>query len=327
MTERIPMKVSNKSGIITRTRLSVSLLILVFLLAACGGTADTTTQGSAKINVVTTIGMIADIVKNVGGEHVEVTQLMGAGVDPHLYTATEGDVNTLLDAQIIFYGGLDLEARMEDIFEQMGESRPTIPVGEAVPAAQRLTKPDTDLTDPHIWMDASLWMLASERVRDELVKLDPANQADYQANAQAYLEKLAVLDEYAREQIASIPEQQRVLVTAHDAFQYFGRAYGIEVFAPQGISTATEAGVEDIRRVVDLVVEREIPAIFVESSVSPDLVEAIQAGAEAQDHEVVIGGQLFSDAMGEAGTPEGTYDGMIRHNVDTIVKALRGEQA
>lgn len=322
----MPSVSNRKHPVGTRHVMSLLILLLILLLTACAG-ATTTTQGSGKINVVITVGMIADIVKNVGGEHVEVVQLMGAGADPHLYTATESDVNRLLNAQMIFYGGLDLEARMVDIFEQMGESKPTIPVGEAVPEDQRLTKPDTDLTDPHIWMDVSLWMLASERVRDELVKFDAANASDYQANAEAYLEQLSTLDEYTREQIASIPDQQRVLVTAHDAFQYFGRAYGIEVFAPQGISTATEAGVEDIRRVVDLVVERQIPAIFVESSVSHDLVEAIQAGAEAQGQQVSIGGQLYSDAMGEAGTPDGTYDGMIRHNVDTIVSALRGEQA
>jgi len=299
--------------------------VLALLLAGCGGA--TTGQTDGKINVVTTVGMIADLVSNIGGEHVEVVQLMGPGVDPHLYTATESDVNKLLDAQIVFYGGLDLEARMVEIFEQMAKDRPAIPVGEAVPEDERLTKPDSNLTDPHIWMDVQLWMLAAGGVRDELSKFDPANESTYTANAEAYLERLSALDEYAREQIERIPEQQRVLVTAHDACQYFGRAYGIEVFAPQGISTATEAGVDDIRRVVDLVVERQIPALFVESSVSPDTVEAIQQGAQARGQEVTIGGQLYSDSMGEPGTPDGTYEGMIRHNVDTIVAALLGEQA
>lgn len=304
----------------------IAWLLLLFgapLLAACGG--NTAVQEGAPINAVTTVGMIADVVKNVGGDYVQVTQLMGPGVDPHLYTATESDVDILLNADMIFYNGINLEARMTDVFEQIGSSKPVIAVGDAIPQQRILTEVVYNAPDPHIWMDVELWMMVAEKVRDELIAFDAAHAAAYRENAQAYIAALEELDQYVQDQINRVPSEQRVLVTAHDAFQYFGRAYGIEVFAPQGITTQAEAGVEDIRRTINLVVERQIPAIFVESSVPPDVVEAIVEGARAQGHEVAIGGSLFSDAMGEAGTEEGTYAGMIRHNVDTIVTALLGE--
>lgn len=308
-----------------RSRIIVLLAVFIMALAACSpsSTAPQTNSNSA-INVVTTIGMIADVVRNVGGEHVNVTQLMGAGVDPHLYTATENDVATLTNAQIIFYGGLHLEARMTDIFEQIGKSKPVIAVGEAVPEDRVLSAAGSEFPDPHIWMDVELWSLVTEKIAEELGKFDPDNAATYEANATAYRAQLDETDQYAQDQINRVPAEQRVLVTAHDAFQYFGHAYGIDVFAPQGITTAAEAGVEDIRRTIQVIVDRQVPAIFVESSVPPDIVEAIVAGAEAQGQTVVIGGSLFSDAMGSPGTPEGTYIGMIRHNVDTIVSALLG---
>lgn len=301
------------------------LSILIAAVAACSpaGSAPQAESNSA-INVVTTIGMIADVVKNVGGERVNVTQLMGPGIDPHLYSATENDVATLTNAQIIFYGGLHLEARMTDIFEQIGKSKPVIAVGEAVPEDRVLSAAGTEFPDPHIWMDVELWSLVTGKIAEELGKFDPPNAATYTANAEAYQTQLAELDKYAQDQINRVPAEQRVLVTAHDAFHYFSAAYGIDVFAPQGITTAAEAGVEDIRRTIQVIVDRQVPAIFVESSVPPDIVEAIVAGAEAQGRTVAIGGSLYSDAMGSAGTPEGTYIGMIRHNVDTIVAALLG---
>ncbi|MBZ0282979.1 MAG: zinc ABC transporter substrate-binding protein [Anaerolineae bacterium] len=301
------------------------LSMLIAALVACSPAASAPqTESTNAINVVTTIGMIADVVKNVGGEWVNVTQLMGPGVDPHLYTATENDVATLTNAQIIFYGGLHLEARMTDIFEQIGKSRPVIAVGEAVPEDRVLSAAGSEFPDPHIWMDVELWALVTEKITEELGKFDPPNAATYTANAEAYQAQLAELDKYAQDQINRVPAEQRVLVTAHDAFHYFGAAYGIDVFAPQGITTAAEAGVEDIRRTIQVIVDRQVPAIFVESSVPPDIVEAIVAGVEAQGRTVAIGGSLFSDAMGNSGTPEGTYSGMIRHNVDTIVSALLG---
>ncbi|HYO87478.1 MAG TPA: zinc ABC transporter substrate-binding protein [Candidatus Limnocylindrales bacterium] len=280
-----------------------------------------------QLNVAATVGMIADVAAHMGGSCVTVQAMMGPGVDPHLYSATLQDVELLFNADMIFYGGLNLEARMTGVLEQVGVglAKPAIPVSEAIDPALRLIAPNTNVTDPHVWMDVSMWMQAAGAVRDGLVAALPDHQAYIEANAEAYLAEMAALDAYIHEQIDSVPAEQRVLVTAHDAFQYFGRAYGIEVFAPQGISTATEAGVQDIRRTIDLLVERRIPAIFVETSVSSDVIEAIQAGARSRGQDVVIGGSLFSDAMGAAGTPGGTYIGMIRSNVDTIARALRGE--
>lgn len=318
-------KIKRQNRTATASNLFFLLMALLLILAGCSS-GQTATDDNGKISVVTTVGMITDVARNVGGEHVEVVGLMGAGVDPHLYKATESDVSKLLNAQIVFYNGLFLEARLEDVFEQMAESKPTIPVGEAVPEADRLASPQyEEHFDPHIWMDVKNWMLIVGQIRDELIAFDPDNEADYRANADAYLAQLQELEAWVQEQVATVPEGQRLLVTAHDAFNYFAKGYAFEVYAPQGISTESEAGVEDIRRTIDIVVERNIPAIFVESSVPPDVVEAIVEGAKARGHDIRIGGELFSDAMGEEDTPEGTYIGMIRHNVSTITSALRGE--
>lgn len=301
---------------------------LLFIAAACAPAATNPTplaeSAASRIRVVATTGMIADVVQHVGSERVNVTQLMGPGVDPHLYSATESDVTTLTDAQMIFYNGLNLEARLTEIFEQIGQSKPVIAVGAALPADRILSEAGKDVADPHIWMDVELWSLVAQQIADALAAFDAANASLYQANASVYRQQLDELDQYVQDQINRVPTEQRVLITAHDAFHYFSRAYGIEVFAPQGITTAAEAGVEDIRRMIEIIVQRSIPAIFVESSVPPDVIEAIIAGAEAQGQTVSIGGLLFSDAMGQPGTPEGTYIGMIRHNVDTIVTALLG---
>lgn len=301
-------------------------LLAALFLAGCNPTGQAAPNADGKIRVVTTIGMITDVARTIGGEHVEVAGLMGAGVDPHLYKATESDVSRLLDAQIIFYNGLFLEARMEDVFEQMAESKPTIAVGEAIPVTDRLASPNyDDQFDPHLWMDVKNWMRVVEKIRDELSAFDPDNAEAYQANADAYLTQLQELEGWVQEQVATVSVDQRLLVTAHDAFHYFAKGYNFEVYAPQGISTESEAGVDDIRRTIDIVVERNIPAIFVETSVPPDVVEAIVEGVKARGHEIRIGGELFSDAMGQDGTPEGTYIGMIRHNVQTVTSALRGE--
>ncbi|RME57086.1 MAG: manganese transporter [Caldilineae bacterium] len=314
------------------SRTSILFLLLLLLTAALSGCAreEALAQGNQQageepIQVVTTIGMLTDVVRNIGGDHVMVNGLMGPGVDPHLYRASESDVTKLLNADMVFYNGLFLEARMEEIFHQMARNRPAVPVAErAIPVEKRLASTQyADQYDPHVWMDVKLWREVAQVIRDELMAFDPAHADAYQANAEAYLAQLDELEAWAQEQVQTVPAELRVLVTAHDAFHYFGQGYGFEVFAPQGISTASEAGVEDIRRTIDVVVTRDIPAIFVETSVPPDVVEAIVEGARARGHEVVIGGQLFSDAMGEEGTPEGTYIGMIRHNVQTITDALR----
>ncbi len=310
------------------------LLILALLLAACAGTpAATPTPEAAQIiiptedarpaiNVVVTTGMIADMVKSIGGTRVNVTQLMGPGVDPHLYTASENDVQTISNAQIIFYNGLNLEARLSEIFQQIGQSKPVIALGDRLPPELIKKHEGYDAPDPHIWMDVSLWAQLVTIVRDELTKLDPDSSGRYSLAADAYRQSLNDVHNMALETIATIPEEQRILITAHDAFAYFGRAYNIEVFAPQGITTAAEAGVEDIRRTIQLIIDRKVPAIFVETSVPPDVMDAIIAGAAAQGVTVANGGALYSDAMGQPDTQDGTYAGMIRHNVDTIVAAL-----
>jgi manganese/zinc/iron transport system substrate-binding protein len=310
---------------------SVRALVTILLAAVasgCGAVADTGIERDVSgrpIRAVATIGMIADAVENIGGKRVDVTALMGPGVDPHLYKASEGDVIRLAETDVVFYNGLHLEAKMADVFERMRGRILTVPVGEAVPRGTRLAPADFSAAyDPHVWFDVRLWMLAGERVRDTLVALDPAHASDYRANARRYLRELAELDRYVRSEAARVPREQRVLITAHDAFKYFGRAYGFEVHGLQGISTATESGAGDIQRLADFIAERRIRAIFVESSVSPRTIEAVQEAVEARGFDVEIGGQLYSDAMGDPGTPEGTYVGMVRHNIDTIVAGLLG---
>ncbi len=319
-----------------KTHFRIGLSIVAALLFTVAVNAQEATQEPTSIpspcsapeaTVVTTIGMIADVARMIGGDCIEVTALMGAGVDPHLYTATERDVETLFNADIIFYGGLNLEARMTDVFEQISEGmgKPTIPVSESIDLDLVITHAGYNAPDPHVWMDVSLWMTVASAVRDGLSELLPQHVEYFTATTDAYLIELQDLDIYTREQIASIPEDQRILVTAHDAFEYFSRAYEIEVFAPQGISTEGEVGVQNIRDIIQLLVDRQIPSVFIESSISPDVIEAIIAGAADQGHEVTIGGLLYSDAMGSEGTEAGTYIGMIRHNVDIIVAGLSGE--
>jgi len=275
---------------------------------------------------VTTIGMITDVVQEVGGERVSVTGLMGPGVDPHLYKASEGDVGRLFEADVIFYSGLHLEAKMGEVLEKMGGWTRTVAVTSGIDEALLLSPPEFEgAHDPHVWFDVTLWMQAVETIRDTFVEVDPGSADLYRTNAQRYLAQLEELQRYVQEQTARVPRAQRVLITAHDAFNYFGRAYGFEVRGLQGISTATEAGTGDVQSLADFIAENRIPAIFVESSVPVRNIEAVQAAVQARGFQVGIGGELFSDAMGDWGTEEGTYIGMVRHNVDTIVGALLGE--
>jgi len=282
-----------------------------------------TYAGSYPIQVVATTGMVADLVRQVGGERVAVKQLMGAGVDPHLYKASAGDVSQLAQADVIFYSGRNLEGKMGDIFVRMANRKPTFAVTQYIDDG-RVLEDEEGHFDPHLWFDVSLWSQAVGVVRDVLVQFDPKNAAEYQRNADAYHQKLAKLHEWAKTEIATIPKEQRVLVTAHDAFRYFGKAYDIDVVGIQGISTEDEASVKKINELVQFLAAKKIKAVFVETSVSSKNVEALLEGAQkGRGHKVVVGGELFSDAMGDAGTPEGTYEGMIRHNVNTIVKALK----
>jgi len=304
-----------------------ALAALVFLLVGCGPVEAQTLRPleGETVRVVATIGMVGDAAGRVGGERVEVETLMGPGIDPHLYKASEGDLRRVERADIIFYGGLHLEAKMADVFERVAEERTTVAVSERIPVRERLAPPGFEGSyDPHVWFDVALWRHAVEEIRDTLAERDPGSAALYRRNAAAYLAELEALDEYVRAQAERVPRERRVLITAHDAFEYFGRTYGFDVRGLQGISTASEAGAGDVKGLARFIAERRIPAIFVESSVSPRTIEAVREAVEARGFDVRVGGSLFSDAMGDPGTPEGTYVGMVRHNIDTIVAGLLG---
>lgn len=297
------------------------ITLFVMILFGCGGGKQ---PDQDRLNIVATTGMIGDAAKAIAGELATVTTLMGPGVDPHLYKATKGDLDAMASADAIFYNGLHLEAKMAEILESMSRNRLTVGVGAAVPAESlRHSEQFAGAPDPHVWFDVSLWQRAVDTIAAALIQFDSAHATAYRVNADAYLDSLRALDTWVRAQIGQIPPDSRVLVTAHDAFGYFGRAYGIEVHGLQGISTVTEAGLYDVTQMIDFLVERKIKAVFVESSVAPKTIEAVVEGCRARSHQVAIGGQLYSDAMGSAGTPEGTYLGMVRHNVNTIVAALR----
>jgi len=301
------------------------LVALAALLPACGrvDAAGRRDLSGRNIRVVATTGMVADIVSNVGGRRVELAALMGPGIDPHLYKASEGDVASLTGADIIFYSGLHLEAKMADVFEKMRGSVVTVPVTRGIDESDLLAPPEFEGSyDPHVWFDVSLWMDGVEEVTAALQDADPSHAHLYERNARSYSSELEELHDYVRVQAERVPEDRRVLITAHDAFNYFGRAYGFEVLGLQGVSTAAEAGTADVGGLADVIVARGIPAIFVESSVSPRFIEAVRAAVGARGEEVAVGGELYSDAMGDPGTSDGTYVGMVRHNIDTIVGAL-----
>lgn len=307
-------------------RRSATLLLALAVLTGCGGAESSGTPDDGHVvRATATIGMIAYAVERVGGERVAVTGLMGPGIDPHLYRASAGDVAIIAGSDVVFYNGLHLEAAMANVLEEMAGRIETVPVAAAIPPEQLLSWPAyPGQHDPHVWFDVRLWMSAVERIRDALVELDPEGQESYAVNASAYLAELEELDGWVRARAAEVPVEQRVLVTAHDAFQYFGRAYGFEVRGLLGISTAAEAGTGDIQALADFIAERRIPAIFVETSVPPRTIQAVQAAVRARGFEVEIGEPLFSDAMGNPGTDAGSYPGMVRHNVTTIVDALLG---
>ena len=304
---------------------AVLLAGAALLLGACGcGRVEDEGEAGTRAElreVVTTTGMLADVVENVAGDRLAVRALMGPGVDPHLYKASEGDVQLLGDADLVLYNGLHLEAKLGDVLAELGDR--AVAAGDAVDREQLLAPPEfKGQFDPHIWFDVRLWMRVVEHVRHTLVDRDPSGRATYDRNAERYLDELRALDAEIRTAIARIPKQRRVLVTAHDAFNYFGRAYDLEVRGLQGISTATEAGAADVQELARFIVEREIPTIFVETSVSSRAIDAVREAARARGHEVRIGERLFSDAMGDPRTPEGTYVGMVRHNVRAIVEGL-----
>lgn len=297
--------------------------ISLFLLSASAGLAH-----AAPVKVTTTVNMVGDLAKTIGGNRVVVTELMGAGVDPHLYKASAKDLGRLKKADLILYGGLHLEGKMVEILEKNNRA---IAISSQIPKDKLLIPEggfdgEEGLADPHFWFDVSLWKIAAQTTRDALIKVDPKGKEVYMQNTMRYLKELDQLDAEVSKLIMSIPKEQRVLVTAHDAFNYFSRRYGIEVRGVQGVSTAAEAGTKDIHELSQFLVQNKIPAIFVESSVPKRTVEAVIAAARAKGHSVKIGGELFSDALGPAGTPEGTYIGMVKHNARVISEALKGKQ-
>lgn len=315
----------NGRYLLTRRRLIGGAALSALALGA--GVRPLPRPAGAKgdtIRVTCTIGMITDAVEIIGGETVEAIGLMGPGIDPHVYKPSAGDIRALGDADIIFYGGLHLEGRMIDTFEKIRKSgKPTVPVSESVPEEELHQSADFGGEyDPHIWFDVPLWKIAVTTIADALSEEFPDHADLFAENLAAYLVKLDELDTYIREQVDRVPEYQRVLVTAHDAFGYFGTRYDFEVIGLQGINTANEAGAGDVQNLAQYIVDNEIRAIFVESSVPWSTIEAVQKASQAKGWDVEIGGELFSDALGDEGTPEGSYIGMVTHNINTIVGAL-----
>ncbi len=282
-------------------------------------------KAESQLTVVATTGMIADTARQVGGDLVEVTALMGPGVDPHAYRQTRSDIVAMTRADLVLWHGLFLEAQMEEFFTDLARERTVVAVAEQMPQNLLLAHDDYDgRFDPHVWMNPNLWARVVLEVRDALAEAAPEHAETFRANAETYTGALAGLARYQTETLSSVPAEARVLLTAHDAFNYFGAAYGFEVLGIQGISTESEAGLARITELVDLLVDRQVGAVFVESSVSDRNIRALIEGAAAQGHEVRIGGELFSDAMGAEGTYEGTYLGMMDHNATVITNALGG---
>ncbi|MGB1307392.1 MAG: metal ABC transporter solute-binding protein, Zn/Mn family [Oceanihabitans sp.] len=300
---------------------NILLLVTAFLILSC----KTEKQDNGKLNIVTTTTMITDLVKNIGGDLVNTQGLMGSGVDPHLYKASEGDVTKLVNADIIFYNGLHLEGKLVEVFEKMGSKTKTpIALAEEI---DKTTLIGSDYFasnyDPHVWFNINYFKQFTKKVTATLSEKDPKNAAQFSENEKLYLEKLEALQKNVETTIATLPKEKRILVTAHDAFNYFGKNYDFEVVGLQGLSTATEAGVQDVQKLATFIIDKQVKAIFVESSVPKRTIEALQAAVNSKGHQVEIGGTLYSDALGNTGTVEGTYIGMFEYNVNTIVNALK----
>lgn len=296
-------------------------------MAGCGdGAGSSEGAGAGPLKIVATVGMVGDLARNVAGDRAQVSDLMGEGVDPHLYKATRDDVASMSSADVVFYSGLLLEGKMSDVLIRMSSSRPVVAVTERIDEAF-LLEPDAFAGhfDPHVWMDPQAWAKAVDVVKNTLCEHDPENAPAYAQAADDYRKEVLALGAYGKRVLATVPQERRVLVTSHDAFHYFGRAFGLEVLGVQGMSTESEAGLQQVNQLVDTLVERGVQAVFVESSVPRKSIEALVNGARSRGHEVRIGGELFSDAMGARGTYEGTYLGMIDHNITTVARALGGE--
>ena len=310
--------------ITVRLGLRFSLLPLVFVVGLFFGCKNAGKSADGKLNIVTTTTMITDLVKNIGKDSVNVQGLMGSGVDPHLYKASEGDVSKLTGADVVFYSGLHLEGKLVDVFEKMGQNSNTIALADILDKNKLIgSEYFASNYDPHIWFNIEYWKQITEYLTEELGKIDSTNASFYEANNKEYIKKLDALEKEVRQTIATLPKEKRVLITAHDAFNYFGQEYGFEVVGLQGLSTATEAGVQDVQRLAQLIIDKKVKSIFVETSVPKRTIEALQKAVNSKGYDVAIGGTLYSDALGNAGTDEGTYIGMFRYNVNTIVNALK----
>jgi manganese/zinc/iron transport system substrate-binding protein len=298
------------------------IFLLVIASVSCG---PLTNDDNSKLKIVATTSLIAELLSEIGGSAIVVEALMGAGVDPHLYKASEGDVNLLFNADIVFYNGLHLEGKMQDIFEKMTrQGIQIVAVSDTIHRDSLLSSANfASSYDPHIWFDIGIWKQAAAYVARKLSDSDPVNSYEYAGNLEAYISRLDSTEQLVIAKIGELPVDKRILVTAHDAFNYFGKAYEFEVMGLQGISTAAEAGVQDVQKLADLIVQRQVKAIFVESSVPLRNIEALSEAVKSKGFNVKIGGSLYSDALGNSGTPEGTYPGMFLHNVNTIVNALK----
>lgn len=300
-------------------------LILVTAIISLVGCKSKTEKENTKLKVVTTTTMITDMIQHIGGKNIEIQGLMGSGVDPHLYKASEGDVTKLSEADVIIYNGLHLEGKLEDVFKKMKRSKKeVIAIADAINPAELINSENfASSYDPHIWFQIDYWIVSTRFAAAELSKIDAVNAELYTNNAEIYINQLKALKTENELMVKSLPIEKRILITAHDAFNYFGKAYNFEVVGLQGLSTATEAGVKDVQNLANLIIEKEVKAIFVETSVPKRTIEALQEAVKAKGHEVVIGGELFSDALGTPNTPESNYVGMYKHNISTIVNALK----
>ncbi|MFD2697995.1 metal ABC transporter solute-binding protein, Zn/Mn family [Mesonia sediminis] len=301
-------------------KIGVALVVLI-----CFGSCKNQNQNqNGKLQVVTTTTMITDLAKQIGGEAIEVKGLMGAGVDPHLYKASAGDVTKLTQADVVFYNGLHLEGKLVDVFEKMQQQTNTVALSQAIDKKKLIgSEYFASNFDPHIWFNIGYWKLITQQLTKELCSLDPDNQKLFKKNEERYLAQLDELEQQIKTKIATLPKDKRILVTAHDAFNYFGEAYGFQVVGLQGLSTATEAGVQDVQNLAQFIIDKRVKAIFIESSVPKRTIEALQKAVQAEGFEVAIGGTLYSDALGNPGTSEGNYLGMFTYNVNTIVDALK----
>ncbi len=307
----------------------LTLLMLVLAITGCGEPTAVDRpgrQGDEPVKIVATVGMVGDIAKAVAGDEANVTVIMGEGTDPHLYKPVRDDVTHMNAADVVFYNGLLLEGKMSDVLVKMSRGRPVVAVTETVDETLLLS-PDkfAGHYDPHVWMEPTVWAACVDVVAETLAEYDAAKADAYRERAAAYKQDVLALDDYGKDVLSTLPDGSRVMITSHDAFNYFGRAFGLDVMGIQGLSTESEAGLQRMNELVDLIVDKKVKAVFIESSVPAKSMEALVNGAKDRGHDVVIGGTLYSDAMGSAGTYEGTYIGMIDHNITTVARALGGE--